>query len=252
MNTEKNPSERRRGPASPRGAAAPSAQQSPLPRGPRATAAGLRRGCALRPAPSPAAALPHTHCASPTSSGRSAPRHEPGPHASQTDTLDALRSAEPDRREGETGPAYQWVLPGPCRALPPPRPAPLPGRPARPPSGCRPPGQVPCLRSESGPSPHVPHPPRLTTMERVARQGQMPTGGVQVLVWPHGRPGEGRAARNSVWGGAQRSPAGRAAAGPSCLGRRRAPGPAPGRPPPGAARSHSAPRTGSFLTRGAS
>lgn len=173
----------------------PSAQdRARVPVGPWATAAGLRQGCPLRPAHRPhVGPCPQTHCTSARFRGRSASSHEPGPRALQTRWTPCGRRSLTDAM-GKRGRPISGCTLGPAEHSRHPTPPPFPGsRPgqARPPSGCHPPGQVPCLCSESGPGPHVPHPPRLTTMERVARQGQRPTGGVQVLVWPHGRRGRG-------------------------------------------------------------
>lgn len=139
-----------------------------------------------------------------------------------TDTVDTPWLAEPDGRDGETGPAYQVHPQAPHTCFSPE--SSLTEETARPRSTC------------------APHP--MPDNDRMhARQAQMPTGGVQVLVWPMG-------AHGSEWGG-PRSPAWRAAVGLSSPGRRWAPGPARGCPPPGAGRSHWALPEGCFLTPGA-
>lgn len=140
-------------------------------------------------------------------------------------------------------------------------PPPIPGLPARPLWLCDPPGEGLLSAQDlgsrraaaSGPSPHVPHTPRPTTMEHVARQAQMPTVVSRCWCGPEGTQGRGCSTRGSEWGGAQCSPACWAAAAPSSSpGRRQAPGPARGCPSPGDAHSHLVLRTGHFLTRGAS
>lgn len=239
MNTGKSPSERRRGAASPRGgaAAAPAPRTEPAPRG--APGDGCRSQAGLRPAPQPCVGPARGHTAlHPRVAGGAHPAASLVP-AHKTRWTPCGRRSLTDAMGRRGRPSSGCTLAQPSTAAT--HPTPGPGRPARPPSGCHPPGQAPCPCSESGPSPHVPHAPRLTTMGRVARQGLMPTVVSRCWCGPAG-----------AGGGAQRSPAWRAAAGPSSLGQWRAPGPARGRPPPGAARSHSAPRRGRFLTRGAS
>lgn len=175
-----------------------------------------------------------------------------------TDTLDTPWSAEPDRRNGATGPAYQQLHPpAPSTHTP----TPILGLPAWPLWLCHPRGEGLLSAQDlgsrraatSGPSPHGPRTPCPTTKEQVARQAQMPTVVSRCWCGPEGTQGRGHRARGSEWGRAQRSPACWAAVGPSSShGHRQAPGPARGCQSPANAHSHLVLQTGSFRTHGAS
>lgn len=177
--------------------------------------------------------------------------------------LDTLESAEPGRRKGETGPAYQQVhLPAPPEPSTPPliprilvwfglclavTPQPPQGRsPASAQDSRIFSGQLPLAPVHVCPIPHAQQrwsalPGRPRCRRVVSRCGCGPEaargkGGTEPLVLSRG--------------GARCSPAWWAAMGPSSsLGHRWAPGPAQSCLPPGAARSHSALQSGSFLTR---
>ena len=121
-----------------------------------------------------------------------------------TDTLDTPWSAEPDRRNGETGPAYQRVHPPAPSTFSPPNPWAL----SWPLWLCDPPGDsllsawdLGSRRAAAlGPSPHVPQSLRPTTMEHVARRAQMPMVVSRCWGGPKGTQGRGHRAYSSEWG----------------------------------------------------